>query len=162
MKKIITVLVLFLLINSFSNNAFSQWSYKTVNNQFDEPFKKAITEVNNNGRLCMEVDEPYYIDSIEHKLPLLFLQGTYFCDEETTVDLILVVNGVNIKETFKVKKSNNSQIYFFYSGIWTEEFTKNFKLASKCLIRVNQSHCNEDYYTFKMTNSSKAYDFITK
>jgi hypothetical protein len=60
-----------------------------------------------------------------------------------------------------VSKSKDSQCYYFDGSIWTEEFIADFKNASKCSIRVNQSHCQNDYYTFNMSGSTAAYNFIT-
>jgi len=75
------------------------------------------------------------------------------------LNFVLTVNGVFKKYVLRGKKSNDSRIYFF-EGIWTDEFTKDFKSASKCSIRVNQDYCNDDYYIFNFSGSTAAYNFI--
>jgi len=132
--------------------SFAQWTYKNVNSDFDGTFKKAYTQINNNGFLGMEKDDK----------PFLFLYGTYFCDDTAYVDLVFHVNGNKKLYSLYVTKSTDSHYYYFEKDIWTEEFTKDFKDASKCYIRVNQSHCTKDYYQFIMTNSSAAYNFINE
>lgn len=131
---------------------FSQWTTKIINSEFDGKFKKCFTQINNNGYLAMEKD-------VDH--PFMFLRGSYFCDDDTHIDFVLVVNGVNKKYDIAVSKSKDSQCYYFDSSIWTEEFIADFKNASKCSIRVNQSYCQSDYYTFNMSGSTAAYNFIT-
>jgi len=139
-----------------------QWTYKTINSEFDGVFKKAYTETDNNGWLMMEVGIPDDDDSSGTKLPVLFLRGSYFCDDYLFVDMVLVVNGENKKYLFKVYKSNDNKILVFRRDIWTESFIADFKGASKCLIRVNESHCGDEYYRFSMTGSTAAYNFIVK
>jgi hypothetical protein len=143
-------LIFALLCATFS---YSQWTNKVINSEFDGVFKKSYTAINNNGYLAMEKDEGH---------PFLFLRGSYFCDDDTHIDFVLVVNGVNKKYDIAVTKSKDSQCYYFDSSIWDEEFTSDFKNASRCSIRVNQSYCQNDYYTFNMNGSTSAYNFLTK
>ena len=158
MKKI-KLLALLMCISTFT---FGQWVYRTINSEFDGVFKKAYTNTNNRGFLLMEVGESTFVDSVEIKRPFLALQGSYFCDETTIVDFVLVVNGVNKKYELLGSKSSDSRLYYFDESIWTDEFTKDFKTASKCSIRVNQEHCTDDYYVFNFYSSKAAYNFITK
>jgi hypothetical protein len=154
MKKIkgLMMTVIMCFIGSF---VFAQWTYKTINSEFDGTFKKAYTKTDNNGYLAMEVG-----DSINK--PFMGLVGSFFCDEYTTIDFILIVNGVNKNYEFRVFKSNDSRMYYFDESIWTDEFIKDFKSASSCSIRVNQSYCTNDYYKFIFSGSASAYNFITK
>jgi hypothetical protein len=135
--------------------ANSQWTYKTINSEFDGSFKKAYTITNNNGYLTMEVG-----DTITK--PFIGLAGSYFCDEYTNIDFVLVVKGVN--KVYKVQgmKASDSRMYYINDSIWTDEFVDDFKSASKCSIRVNQSYCTDEYYTFNFSGSTAAFNFITK
>ena len=45
--------------------------------------------------------------------------------------------------------------------MWTDEFIKDFKSASKCFIRVQYQWCDY-HYQFDFSGSAAAYDFITK
>ena len=77
------------------------------------------------------------------------------------IDFILVVNGKNKK--YKLSgKSEDGRMCSFDESIWTDEFIKDFKSASKCSIRVNQDYCIDYYYQFDFSGSTAAYDFITK
>jgi hypothetical protein len=158
MKKIL----LFTLLILFTNISFGQWTYRTIDSVFDGKFKKAYTNTYNRGFLLMELGESTYKDSVEIKRPFLALSGLYFCDESTTIDFVLIVNGQNKKYELSAIKSNDSQIYYFDESIWTNDFTNDFKTASKCSIRVNQTHCSDEYYTFNFSGSKTAYNFITR
>lgn len=156
MKQIITLLAILMV----SANCYSQWTFKTINSDFDGSFKKAYTPLSTTGYLFMEEINPD--DTANYKLPMLALRGSYFCDDETTIDLILVVNGVNKKYQPIATKSTDSKFYFFNMNIWTDEFISDFKNASKCMIRANQEHCTDDLFTFNMANSAQAFTFLTK
>ena len=139
-----------------SLTSFGQWTHKVIDSDFDGKFKKAYTQSNNRGWLMMEVS------GTDEGKPFLYLAGSYFCDKNTTVDMVFVVNGEKHLYNLDVSKSEDSRTYYFPDGIWTDEFTAHFKAASKCLIRVNQEHCTDEYYTFNMSGSSAAYNFIVK
>jgi hypothetical protein len=139
-----------------------QWTYEVIDNKFDNKFKKAYTETDNNGWLMMEVGDPIFEDSVWVPKPFLALRGIYFCDDYTYVDIVFIVNNVPKKYVFEATKSKDNRIYFFSESIWTAEFVGDFKRASKCLIRVNQSYCTDEYYEFSMTGSTAAYNFITR
>ena len=110
----------------------------------------------------MEVGETTYNDTIKINRPFLALGGSYFCDDYTYIDFVLVVNGANKKYELIGTKSSDSRMYYFDESIWTDEFIKDFKNASKCSIRVNQDYCTDDYYQFVFSGSTNAYNFITK
>ena len=134
---------------------FGQWTYKTINSKSDGSFKKAYTKTNNGGYLVMEVGDSAY------NSPFLSLWGSCFCDA-SYIDFVLVVNGVNKKYKLIGIRSRDGRAYYFNTSIWTDEFIKDFKSASKCSIRVNQDYCTDDYYQFDFSGSAAAYDFITK
>lgn len=167
MKKLKMIMIT-LILCFISVVSFGQWTYKTINSEFDGSFKKAYTQTNNNGFLMMEVGEPLILgekigDTI--KRPFLALKGSYFCDDVAYIDFVLVVKGVNKKYEFRGIKSNDSRMYYFDESIWSDvnsDFIGDFKNASKCLIRVNQDYCTDDYYVFNMSNSASAFNFITK
>lgn len=165
MKKLLLAITLCL-----ATTTWSQWSYKTISNGFDEPFKKAYTETNNSGWLSMEAgyEETEVINPKDSTtqmitLPLLFLHGTYFCDEKLSVDIVFIVGGKEKKYWASALKSDNSTLIFFDSGIFADaDFKSDFLAASQMKLRVNESHCESDIYTFKMSGSTSAYNFIMK
>jgi hypothetical protein len=135
--------------------ANSQWTNKIINSEFDGSFKRAFTATNNNGFLMME-------ESDTVNKPFLGLSGSYFCDDETLIDVVLVVQGVNKVYKIDAMKSGDNEMYYINDSIWTDEFVDDFKSASKCSIRVNQSYCTDEYYTFNFSGSTAAFNFITK
>jgi len=65
-------LMITLMMCLFMVVSYGQWTYKTIDNGFDEPFKKAYTAINNGGFLGMETSEELkttieYPDSIVGK-----------------------------------------------------------------------------------------------
>lgn len=156
------VTMMTLMMCLMTSVVFGQWTYKTINSEFDGSFKKAYTQTNNGGYLMMEVSKPTYNDTIKVNRPFLALAGSYFCDDYTYIDFVLVVNGVNKRYELEGTKSSDSRIYYFDESIWQDEFIKDFKSASKCSIRVNQDYCTDDYYQFVFSGSTAAYNFITK
>lgn len=153
MKKLF--LILAIATTSLMN---AQWVSKTINSDFDGTFKKAFTKSLNGGYLVMEQpsDEEY------PKSPFFALSGSYFCDDTGHIDFVLIIKGEKKHYVFRAKKSRDSRTYYFDENVWSEEFVLDFKSASKCLIRVNQEYCTDDYYEFNMLGSNKAYDFLVK
>ena len=140
---------------------FGQWTYGTINSKFDGSFKKAYTKTNNDGYLEMGVGDHTYSGTIKSNRPSLTLHGSYFCDDYAYIDFVFVVNGVNKKYKLTGCKSGDNRIYYFGGTIWTDEFIKDFKSASKCSITVHQYPCHDIYYQFDFSGSTVAYNFIT-
>jgi hypothetical protein len=147
---------LFLLLTIVATNfTFGQWTSKTITSDFDGSFKKAYTQNSGSGRLIMESATEDYPHA-----PFFALSGSYFCDDTGDIDFVLVVGLEKKQYSFKATKSKDSRMYYFNENVWTEEFITDFKTASKCLIRVNQDYCTNDYYEFNMSGSAQAYNFL--
>ena len=80
MKKLILSLASMMVLSI----GHSQWTYKTINNSFDDPYRIAYTAENNGAILKLEKvgDEVYF-----------YITGEYYCDEDPIVDLVFIVNG---------------------------------------------------------------------
>lgn len=278
---------------------FGQWTYKTISNGFDDPFKKAFTATNNNGWLAMEAgesqevieypdsimkkavvviealsisdklslipyvkpnimaystassyvnkvvdssknissdfvisissykdpnyysmsfdlqqkqptykivttsgtyyigDKEYYTDGFPHsyelsymgsawslqnsnliielknymksgvkktvKYPLIYLHGAYFCDDIVNCDIVFTVGGVDKKYVIEGMKSSDNKILFFDENLFSDkDFRSDFLAASKVKIRASESYCDTEYYTFTMSGSTAAYNFVNK
>lgn len=152
MKKIFLAAIL-LIVSSVS---YSQWTSKVIKSDFDGSFKKSYTQSYNRGYLVMEQpsNEEY------PKSPFFALSGSYFCDDTGHIDFVLIVKGEKKHYVFRATKSRDSRLYYFDENVWSEEFIFDFKNASKCLIRVNQEYCTDDYYEFNMSGSAQAYNFL--
>lgn len=130
----------------------AQWSFKTVKNGFDKPYKVAYTPENNGAEAYM-----LFVDSAV----VLEISGGYYCDEEPNVDVVLVVNGVDNKFEFEGYKGSTSDVvYLTWDMELHPEFLNAFKLASIMKVRINESSCDNAIYTYKMTSSKAAFDYV--
>lgn len=144
-----------------ATNTFAQWTYKTVDNKFDEPFKKAINlDYKTAGMMILEKSD--YNFELGFNVPFFAVKGTYFCEEYPYVDFVFFVGGVKYNYSFVGATSTDKEYIFFNDEIWTAEFIRDFKSASKVLVRVNQSYCDNDYYEFNFSGSTAAFNFIIK
>ena len=150
MKKVINLLLAVLITGSIS----AQWTYKISDNGFDEPYKIAYTAVNNNAFMKME--------NVDSSI-VLYVQGGYYCDESPTVDVVFVVNGVDKKYKFTGSKSQDNSVVFisWYFEFYTDAVA-DFRAASSVRIRINESYCDTEVYSFNMSSSKAAYDFMIK
>lgn len=150
MKKIINFIVAILTVGTLN----AQWSFKTINNGFDDPYKIAYTPENNGAAAYM-----LFVDSTV----VLSIDGGYYCEEEPNVDIVLVVNGVDNKFEFEGYKGETSDVvYITWDMASNAEFLNAFKLSSIMKIRINESYCTTEVYTYKMTNSKAAYQYMNK
>jgi len=150
MKKIINFIVAILIVGTLN----AQWSFKTVNNGFDDPYKIAYTPENNGAAAYM-----LFVDSTV----VLSIDGGYYCEEEPNVDVVLVVNGVDNKFEFEGYKGETSDVvYITWDMASNAEFLNAFKLSSIMKVRINESYCTTEVYTYKMTNSKAAYQYMNK
>jgi hypothetical protein len=138
----------FVLFISYTN---AQWSYKDIDNGFDDPYRIAFSSTNNNGFLKLEEDEGDIF---------FYLQGTYFCDDYPDVDLVFVVNGQNKKYNIVGMKSSNSTIIFLSTNLLNDIMLDDFKNCTSLKIRVNETYCRTNTYTFNMSKSTSALNFV--
>jgi hypothetical protein len=149
MKKLILSITLFCSLTT----AKAQWTYKTIDNGFDEAYKVSWTETDNSGYLKLE--------NVEGKIAF-YISGGYYCDELVNVDLVFVVDGQNKKYSLKVSRSENSKSIFLTWDLLGESFAEDFKKASTCKVRVNESFCTSEMYSFSMVSSKTALEFMLK
>ena len=150
MKKV-KLMMMTLMMCLMTSVVFGQWTCGTSSGMYGGPY--AYTKTNNRGWLEMEVGDSAY------NIPFLSLWGSSFCDA-SYIDFVLVVNGENKKYKLTGRAFDNS-VYYFDESMWTDEFIKDFKSASKCFIRVQYQWCDY-HYQFDFSGSAAAYDFITK
>lgn len=146
-------LVLSVAVVLASMSAKAQWTYQNVNNGIDDPYKIAYTETRDNARLKLEV--------IGGELTF-YINGLYFCEDFPTVDVVFTVNGETKKYQVTGAKSDNSNSVFITFDLMNEAFGEDFKNASSVKVRVNETYCGTEVYTFPMTHSKSAVDFMLK
>ena len=61
-----------------------------------------------------------------------------------------------------MKSSDNTMIFFDDNLFEDKDFKSDFLAASKVKIRANESYCDTEYYTFTMSGSTAAYNFVNK
>lgn len=97
------------------------------------------------------------------KYPLLYLHGSYFCDDVVECDIVFTVAGVEKKYVVEGMKSSDNKILFFDENLFSDkDFKSDFLASTKVKIRANESYCDTDYYTFIMSGSTAAYNFVNK
>lgn len=145
MKKL---LLLMLLVPMFGA---AQWESRTVDNGFDPAYKIAYTETNNDAFLKIE---NYDGDLI------FYLQGSFFCDEDTEVDISYMVNGAWQKFTYAATISMDRTTVFISADLVNSPMFEAFKSASLVKLRVRQMTCTTEIFQFSMTNSTKTINFM--
>jgi hypothetical protein len=99
----------------------------------------------------------------EKKIQISFyLSGGYHCDDEIPVDISFLIGGSYQKFSVNGIKSQNSATVFLIDDLSSSEMKDAFLKASSVKLRFNESHCQSDYYEFKMTGSTAALNFVSK
>ena len=145
--------VLLILGLSLSYTASAQWTYENVNNGFDDPYKIAYTKENNGSWLKLENvggDISFYI------------AGGYTCEDNVTVDISFMVNGVYKKYTYAATTSEDKTDVFIIDNILIEDCLSDFKACTALKLRVNDTTCGSDSFDFKMSGSTAALNFVSK
>jgi len=91
-----------------------------------------------------------------------YLSGGYHCDDEIPVDISFLVAGQYVKFSVNGVKSSDSETVFLLDDLNTSEMKDAFLKASSVKLRFNESHCQSDYYEFKMSGSTAALNFVSK
>ena len=147
MKKIILSVASMMVLSV----GHSQWSYKTVDNGFDNPYRIAYSNQNNGAILKLEKvgDEVAF-----------YILGGYYCDENPIVDLVFVVNGKDVKFYSESHTSSDNEAVFIMDNILTSNLLDPFKNCTSIRVRVNESYCDTKVYSFNMKGSTAALNFI--
>lgn len=133
-------------------NANAQWTNKTINNGFDEPYRICYTATNNLGYLKLEnVDGQIFF----------YLNGKYCCDDSPVVNLSFIVNGVPVKYYCTANVGDDKAIVWILEDFLNSTVVESFKNCSTLNIRVNDTVCHEEIYSFNMSGSTAALKFIT-
>jgi hypothetical protein len=147
MKKVFFTLAVLFSVSM----AYSQWSFEKVSNGFDDPYRIAYTSANNSAILKLEnVDESIFF----------YIQGGYYCDDYPSVDLVFVINGENIKYNIEGMKNDKNDVVFFTTDLVNNEMFDSFKKCSVLKVRINETYCDTDTYSFNMSKSTSAVNFI--
>jgi hypothetical protein len=76
------------------------------------------------------------------------------------VDLVFVINGENIKYNIEGMKNDKNDVVFFTTDLVNNEMFDSFKKCSVLKVRINETYCDTDTYSFNMSKSTSAVNFI--
>jgi hypothetical protein len=133
-------------------NVNAQWTYKTVDNDFDEPYRICYTKSSNSNYLKLEnVDGEIFF----------YMKGGYYCDENPTIDLAFIVKGVSKKYSVYGSVSEEKDILWIMNDLLeNNEILLDFKSCTTLKIRVNDNICESEIFSFNMSGSTSALNFI--
>ena len=147
MKNLFLTIVLFFSVSV----AYSQWNYERIDNGFDEPYRIAYTKLNNNSILKLE--------NVYGEIAF-YIQGGYFCDEEPLVEMSFLVGSEYHKFYVYGAKGDDSKVIFIMDDINGSNILSDFKNCSLLKIRITDDICDDEIYTFNMSRSSSAFNYI--
>lgn len=148
MKKLLLLVMLMPMMVS------AQWSYDTVDNGFDEPYKIAYTKKVYGTYLKLE--------NVDGDI-MMYIQDIYdtYCDESALIELSFYVNGKYEKySTANTILSEDLTTIFILPSLMTSTCVEDFKSCTKLKIRVTQEICGQTIYEYDMTGSTKALNFM--
>jgi len=132
--------------------ANAQWTFKKVDNGFDDAYKIAYTNTNNLGFLKLEKLN----DGVA-----LYIKGAYFCGENANVDISFWANNECQRYTITCNISSDNTIVWLIEDLgYDKAFLAHFMNSSKVRLRVNTESCDSEIYEFPMGNSARAYQFL--
>ena len=152
MKKLTLITTIMLVMGT----SFGQWITKTIDNGLDAPYKIAYCENSTKNALLK-------LEQTEEGVAF-YLTGGYHCDDYPSVDLVIMVNGEPQRYNFSCTKSSDGTTVFIVMNLLDTEqasFLADFKRGSSIVMRINESHCEDDYFKFSMANSTKALEFMS-
>lgn len=145
-------LILSLALSLATTQAMSQWKYQKVDNGIDDPYKIAYNSGNNSSILKME--------NINGDV-VLYITNVYVCDEQSLVEMALVVNGVYKKyQSASMVSKDHKSVYIFLDMNSKEGLVDDFHKSTKMIIRTGDITCDSDTYEFNMSGSKSAHTFM--
>jgi hypothetical protein len=152
MRKTVFILVLIL----FAKPAYSQWVTKTVDNKLDPIYKIAY---------CRSKDEKALakLENTDGELAF-YVTSSYFCDELPTVDMAFIIGNETKRYSITGYRTEDNKTVFLFDDILAEEnkgLLADFKKCTTLIVRVNESHCSSEVFTFTMSGSTSAVTFMS-
>jgi hypothetical protein len=132
------------------------WRTSTGGNPIDGEWKFAMTIQHANV-----IGERNFLKLEQHgdKVWLLFM-GTYFCDDNPTVDLALKVDGEDKVYKTRGAKTKGNKGIIMSRDFFSSEYCKDFENSTFAYVRVNESHCDTEIIKVSMLGVKDAIDFL--
>lgn len=148
MKKIVLTIATILI----TGIGFSQFKYKTIDNDFDDAYRIVYNKDSYGTLLKME--------NIDGEV-CLYLENGIFCGKALNVDVVFIMpNGTKSNYNLNCAVSDDSELLMLTDNLINSIMVDDFRKASKMKIRVNDSYCNDSYFEFSMVGSTNALNFI--
>ena len=147
------LIVFFMLV---SGTVSAQWINKTSGNDFDGRFRRSYVESKSGDSIFILEEDPE-----DYPNPFMEIFLGYVCDDETSIQIALTVNGQVYVYDFLGHAIRGSKSYLI-GTMWDGNFGKHFKIATKMSVRVHQQHCEITDKVFNMAGSAAAVKFVTR
>jgi hypothetical protein len=150
----------------YANNRFGciRASALTLNpNEVIEKLKRRtgdIAEAKIKAKELFEMNFNQKSKDVKIKELSFYLSGGYHCDESLLVDIVFYVGGNPKKYQVEGSSSKDRTTVFLVDDLNTHEMKDDFLKASSVKLRFNESHCENDYFEFNMSNSKAAFQFM--
>jgi len=139
-------LILSLALSLATTQAMSQWKFQRVDNGIDDPYKIAYNSGTGSSILKME--------NINGDV-VLYITNVYVCDEQSLVEMALVVNGSYKKyQSASMVSKDHKSVYIFLDMNSKEGLVDDFHKSTKMIIRTGDITCESDTYEFSMSGSN--------
>lgn len=147
MKKIALLAVML-----FGMNASAQWTvHRVEDNPFDPPFVTAICNSTQSNSSYLKLEES---DDVVY----LFLMTGYVCDESVSIDLSFKIDGEWQKQSLTSVMVVKSKIVVLSMDLDKDpDLLDNFIRSTDVAVRINESHCDNEMYTFSGSGFTKAF-----
>lgn len=144
---------IFLILMSLLSQSKAQWTTKTVENGFDNPYRVAICH-SSTGKEFIKMTK------MSDGGVLLLLYTGYVCTENPTVEYTFkTVSGWEPFSNTGVTSTDKKKVYLS-ANLAESIMLPYFKNTSLFKIRLDDDYCGTTIYEFNMMGSSKAYEFI--
>jgi hypothetical protein len=148
MKKLIFTIGMFVCLN-----ANAQWVSKKVDNGFDPAYRICYNDSKEDKSFMCK------LENVDGEIAFYLANG-YFCEDDMKVDISFMVNGEYQKYFATGTRSTDNSCLFLIDDMRVDVTLTDFKKASMMKIRVNDPVCGEQIFTFSMSGSTAAMNFI--
>ena len=90
----------------------------------------------------------------------LFIHGSYFCDEEMSVDAAITGKATSTHR-MEASNSNDKEMLTLTYDLESEDYFQDLMNSHTAKFRANESHCRTEIFTFSTANIKAAYAFMT-
>lgn len=132
--------------------ANAQWVNKKIDNGFDDPYRICYTE--NSGGMLLK------LENVDGEISL-YIVGDFWCETTPIVDFSFLVGNEYMRYSdVCVVTGEFNNVLIITTDLEISNIISDFKKCTQLKIRVNQTDCDNELYTFNMIGSTSALKFI--